>query len=149
VADVRAFLTPHGVEVLELPDDAGTAVLAAQALNTSVDTIVKSLLFFADEAPILVLAPGDLQVSTTRLAGRVQAERVRLARPKEVLQVTGYAVGGVPPVAHAHTVPIVIDRHLLAHPVIFAAAGDRQAVFPVEPQKLVELTGATPVDIAE
>lgn len=140
---VRRYLEPLGLQVEELPADTSTAPLAAAALGTTVATIVKSLLFIADDAPVLVLAAGDRKVDRDLVARARKARSVRLAKPAEVADITGYPVGGVPPVAHAARLPVLMDRTLLDHPTVYAAAGAGNAIFAVAPTRLLEISGAT------
>jgi Cys-tRNA(Pro) deacylase len=147
VSHVRAALAPHGIEVQELPSDTSTAVAAAEALGTSVPAIVKSLVFVADGVPVLVLAPGDRRVDRDRLARSVGATSVRLAKPDEALRLSGYAVGGVPPLAHSRRLTVLMDRHIHDHATVYAAAGAANAVFGVEPDRLQQLAGARIADI--
>ena len=65
--------------------------------------------------------------------GRADAEFVR--------QRTGFAIGGVAPVAHAGPLTILIDEDLLRWPEIWAAAGHPNTVFKLTPDDLVRLTG--------
>jgi prolyl-tRNA editing enzyme YbaK/EbsC (Cys-tRNA(Pro) deacylase) len=62
-------------------------------------------------------------------------------------QATGYAIGGVPPFGHATRLPVFMDRDLLAHEVVWAAAGRPDAVFPIAPARLAELSGARCEDL--
>jgi prolyl-tRNA editing enzyme YbaK/EbsC (Cys-tRNA(Pro) deacylase) len=143
--DVRQALAPHGIAVQELTADTSTAVLAAEALGTSVGSIVKSLLFLADE-PVLVLAAGDRSVDRARLAIDLGVDAVRLAKPAQVLEITGYAVGGVPPLAHRTPLHTLMDRALFGYDVVYAAAGSPRAIFAVAPHALWALLGATITD---
>jgi prolyl-tRNA editing enzyme YbaK/EbsC (Cys-tRNA(Pro) deacylase) len=147
-ADVRAYLEQHHLEVVELPADTGTATRAAEALNTTVDTIVKSLLFVVGDEPVLVLAAGDRTVETGELERLVGAAKARLARPQEVKEITGYAVGGVPPLAHGRPLRTLVDRHLMQHGIVYAAAGASNAIFAVAPEHLLDLSGGELADIA-
>lgn len=149
VAEVRRRLEPDGIEVVELPADTSTAVLAAQALRTTVPAIVKSLLFLADGEPLLVLASGDRRVDSRALARELGVKKVRMATPEECIARAGYAVGGVPPLAHRQPLRTLFDRHLLKHDVVYAAAGAYNAVFAIEPNRLLELTGAGMTDATE
>jgi Cys-tRNA(Pro) deacylase len=149
VDDVRACLTREGTEVRELEADTSTAVLAAAALGTTVSTIVKSLLFLADGKPVLVLASGDRKVDARALARGLGVRKVRMARPDEVRDIAGYAVGGVPPLAHKRPLQTLMDRHLLSHLTVFAAAGAPNAIFAIAPTRLLELTGAELTDSAQ
>lgn len=145
---MRRYLQARGIEVQELPDDTSTAELAALALRTTVGTIVKSLLFLADGKPTLVLVAGDGKLNTRRLARELGVAKVRLATADEVREMTGYPVGGVPPVAHRKPLPVLVDRRLLEHDEVFAAAGSGHAVFACAPRRLVELTGGRVTDAA-
>ena len=149
VSEVRAYLAPLGIMVREMEADTSTAPLAARALGTTPNTIVKSLLFLAGARPILVLAAGDRKVNARRLAKEVGVAKVRLAGPDDVIAITGYAVGGVPPVAHRQPLQTLIDRHLLDHSIVYAAAGASNAIFPITPESLVALIEGIITDAVE
>jgi len=55
----------------------------------------------------------------------------------------------VPPFGHAHEVRVVVDRELLGHDRLWAAAGLPDAVFAIGPLELVRATGGVVADIAE
>ena len=130
------------VEVRQMDDTTHTAVEAAAALGTTVAAIVKSLLFMSGGEPVLVLASGPNRVDTGLLAAIVGGE-VSMADAKSVKVVTGYSIGGVPPIGHPEALRTIIDEDLLALPVVWAAAGSSSAVFGIEPHRLAELSGAT------
>jgi prolyl-tRNA editing enzyme YbaK/EbsC (Cys-tRNA(Pro) deacylase) len=44
---------------------------------------------------------------------------------------------------------VLADRSLLAHEVVWAAAGTPYTVFPMEPKELIAHAGATLVDVRE
>jgi prolyl-tRNA editing enzyme YbaK/EbsC (Cys-tRNA(Pro) deacylase) len=64
-----------------------------------------------------------------------------------VHQQTGFAIGGVPPVAHAQPIAVFIDEDLLAYSEIWAAAGTPQAVFRLTPQELQKITSGRVVRV--
>ncbi len=146
VAEVRRRLEPEGIEVVELPADTSTAVLAARALGTSVPTIVKSLLFLADGSPVLVLLSGDQRLDARGFARQLGVKKVRMATPEQCIALSGYAVGGVPPVGHRQPLRTFFDRYLLDHQTVYAAAGAYNAIFGITPDRLLELTGAEITD---
>lgn len=142
---VRAALDEVGLEttVKELPDSTRTASEAAHAVGCEVGQIAKSLLFRGRESeqPYLVIASGPNRVDERKLALLV-GEEVGLADPEFVREHSGYSIGGVPPLGHAKEVTSYIDEDLLEYDRIWAAAGSPRAVFPVDPRKIVEVTGA-------
>ena len=146
---VQQALDACGLEsrVVRLPNSTRTASEAAQAVGCEVGAIAKSLLFKADGEPLLVICAGDRRVNTVAVANIVGAVDVRMASADDVRAVTGYAIGGVPPIGHATPVRTLMDTSLLRWPVIYAAAGAHDALFPADPNRLLEVSGATPADI--
>jgi prolyl-tRNA editing enzyme YbaK/EbsC (Cys-tRNA(Pro) deacylase) len=153
---VAAALRAAGAdgEVRELDRSARTAADAAAALGVPVGAIVKSLIFTADFAgsqaaqPVLVLASGDHQVDTGAVAAVLGADRVTRADADTVRAATGFAIGGVAPVAHPEPLPTVVDRHFATFPMLWAAAGTPHTVFPTTFDELVRLCGGTPAEVA-
>lgn len=141
-----------GIDVVHLEKDTRTAELAAQALGTEVGAIVKSLVFVADGATVVALVSGDRRADPSRVAAVMGAAAARIARAAEVKERTGFAIGGVPPLirdSNGRQAPTVMDRFLFRYPVVYAAAGSPFDIFPVAPQVLAKLVGATVADIAE
>jgi prolyl-tRNA editing enzyme YbaK/EbsC (Cys-tRNA(Pro) deacylase) len=113
-----------------------------------VRAIAKSLLFLADGEPVLVICAGDRRVDTGRVGELVGASQVKMAPPEEVRRVTGFAIGGVPPLGHATPIRTLMDRRLIELSMIYAAAGAHDALFPVDPKRLLEVSGAQETDIS-
>jgi prolyl-tRNA editing enzyme YbaK/EbsC (Cys-tRNA(Pro) deacylase) len=139
--DVHDLLTGLGVahEMLHLPGHAATAPAAAQLLGVAVAEVVKSLLFLVDGAPVLVLAPGDALVDTVALATLVGGSAAALAGGREVLAVTGYSPGAVPPCALAEDVPVVADPRVFAPPVVYCGGGTTTTMLKIRSADLEAL----------
>ena len=118
----------------EFPAGTRTAADAAAAIGCEVGAICKSLVFRVGDDPLLVIASGSNRVDEARFG----AEKADAAFVREQ---TGYAIGGVPPFAHARAMDTVVDEDLLAYDVVWAAAGTPRAVFPIAPGALVEVSG--------
>ena len=144
-AALQAAGHPHAPVMLD--GAARTAQQAADALGIGVGQIAKSIIFRrkADDVAVLVITSGDRRVDEKKVEallgklGRADAEFVR-AR-------TGFAIGGVSPVAHATPPVTLIDRELFRFEEIWAAAGHPNGVFKLRPRDLVALTGATVADV--
>jgi prolyl-tRNA editing enzyme YbaK/EbsC (Cys-tRNA(Pro) deacylase) len=147
---VIAALHSGGAEgtVRELSDSARTAAEAASALGVPVGAIVKSLVFAADGSPVLVLASGDHQVDTHKIAATLGVTAVKRADVDLVRSATSFPIGGVAPVGHPEPLSTIVDRHLASYDVLWAAAGTPHAVFPTTYGELVRLTGGTAADVA-
>ena len=131
----------HEFDVKELPDSTRTVQDAANAIGCTVSQIAKSLIFLdtASEEPILIIASGSNQVDLVKVESALGVTLGR-ADGKFVKKRTGFAIGGVPPVAHKHPVRTVLDVDLKQHAEIWAAAGTPNAVFALQPDNLDELT---------
>ena len=129
--------------VREMPATTRTAEEAAAACGCAQGAIVKSLIFrlAGTGEGVLVLTSGTNRVHEKRL-GRQLGGKLERADADFVRGATGYAIGGVPPLAHATALRVVMDRALCDHAAVWAAAGTPRAVFPTTPDELARLTGA-------
>ena len=149
VAAARAAGLEIAVE--RFPEGTRTAADAARAVGCEVGQIVKSLVFVADERPVLALVSGANRVDLAKLAlaTGTDAGAVRRADGDEARAATGFAIGGVPPFGHATALTVLVDRDLAAHERLWAAAGLPDAVFGVTPDQLVTASGGRTADLAE
>ena len=138
--------TDLSVTVKEFPQGTRTAVDAARAVGCDVGQIVKSLVFVAGGKPVVALVSGANRLDEKRLAA-VAGEPVVKADADTARTATGYAIGGVPPFGHTTDVPVFMDRELLEHRVVWAAAGRPDSVFEIEPDRLRELSNAVVMDL--
>ncbi len=136
------------ISIQRFPEGTRTAEDAARAVGCEVAQIVKSLVFVADGQPVLALISGDDRLDPARLASILGAQRVDRADGDAVRDATGFAIGGVPPIGHARPLPILMDRRLLNHAEVWAAAGRPDAVFSVAPEDLRRASGAQVADLA-
>ncbi len=136
--------------IRELPADTSTAEAAARAVGAPQGSIVKSLIFLADGIPWLVLVSGDQRADVKRMRSLfgLSKRRLRIAQPAEVLQHTGFEVGGVPPAGHSPPLRTLIDQTLGRFDTVWAAAGNAHAVFPIAYEQLVAITQGEVVDLA-
>lgn len=149
-ARVDTALRAAGVpaEIRELDASTRTAQDAATTLDVAVGAIVKSLVFTADGAPLLVLASGDHQVDTDKVARHVGAGQVSRADADLVRAATGFPIGGVAPAGHPQQIRTVVDTHLATYDVLWAAAGTPNTVFATTYADLVRLTAGSEADVA-
>lgn len=136
--------------VLEFPASTHTAQEAADAVGCELGQIVKTLLFLADGRPTIVLVAGDRQADTALLAQLVGVgrKRLKMGTPGEVLEITGYAVGGVSPIGLLQPCDVIVDDSLQRFDRVWAAAGSSNAVFPAAMLHLVSATGGQLAAIA-
>ena len=130
------------LEVRVFPQGTRTAEDAAAAVGCDVAQIVKSLVFVVDDQPVVALVGGADRLDERKLAVAAGGTTARRANADEARAATGYAVGGVPPFGHATPLRCFVDDALLAHDVVWAAAGTPTHVFASEPHALVTAAGA-------
>ncbi len=142
VTRVRTYARERGVdiEVKRFTATTRTAEDAARQIGTDVKRIVKSLVFMVESKPIVVLCCGDNRVSAARLEQIFRTKDVRRATAEEAKAHTGYAIGGVPPFAHAQRTEVLLDEDLARFETVWAAAGLPDAVFEIHVKALDRLT---------
>ncbi|MCT8329141.1 YbaK/EbsC family protein [Albidovulum sediminis] len=138
------------VRVVEMPGSTRTAEEAAAAAGCALDQIAKSIIFRGEASGHVVLFitaggnrvdPGRASALAGQALGRADADLVRAE--------TGFAIGGVAPVGLIAPLQAFFDPRLLDFAEVWAAAGTPRHIFAIAPQKLLEITGATPADFVQ
>ena len=142
------------IEIVTFPESTHTAQDAARAVGAELGQIVKSLVFAApgdDDGlePVVALVSGSNRVDIARLAACVGEPRLRRATAREADAMTGFVIGGIPPIGFGRPVRVVMDPDLGRFPVVWAAAGTQNAVFAVPPAILRVLADAIIAPLAE
>ncbi|MGL4294301.1 MAG: YbaK/EbsC family protein [Aestuariivirga sp.] len=151
VAKVRGAAMAAGLEVriAIMPESTRTAEDAAAACGCDVGQIVKSLVFRGKDSrrPILLLVSGRNRVDTVKVAA-VIGEALDRPDADFVRAVTGYAIGGIPPIGHDTPMATYLDTDLLGYPEVFAAAGTPNAIMTVNPAALSKVAAAIETKVA-
>lgn len=132
----------RGHTVVEHEGSTRTSEDAAAAVGCDVAQIAKSLIFRTKTGgrSVLVIASGANRVDE-KAVGRLIGDRIERAEPEFVREVSGFAIGGVPPIGHAVPPLVLIDNDLMRFDSLWAAAGTPNAVFRLTPADLVGMTG--------
>jgi len=145
-AAAREGLAP---KVRRFPEGTRTAEDAARAIGCDVAQIVKSLVFVADDVPVLAITSGRNRVDPSKVAALCGATEVRKATADEVRAATGYAIGGTPPLGHDRSLRCFVDEDLMGFEEVWAAAGTPDGVFPLTPAELVRASRGSVAAFAE
>ena len=139
VERVAAFLRTAGAEARleEFESATPSAQAAADAIGCSLEQIVKSLVFVCATEPVLALLPGDRRADPAKIALAAEASDARVARPAEVLEVTGFAPGGVSPVPPPPRTLVLVERTIISSPVIWVGGGSDRHMAMLSPHELV------------
>ena len=135
------------VHVRRLGSSTRTVKDAAVAVGCQEAEIAKSIVFVADGDPLVCVASGRHRIDTGKLADALDVAEVRQAGADEVRAATGFAIGGVPP--FGHDLPVIFDEELLEHQRVWAAAGDPNSLFEVDPRALADCVGARVLAVGE
>ncbi len=140
-----------GFAVVELDASTRTANDAAMTIGCQVGQIVKSLLFRTKQThmPVLVLASGKNRVNEEFIQ-KYAGEQISKADADFAREITGFAIGGIPPLGHKNPISFVyIDEDLLQYETLWAAAGTPNAVFSLPAKELQKATGGQIVSVKE
>lgn len=115
---------------------------AATLLGYPLGAVVKSLVFQTTESEnlVLVLVSGKNRADIATLS-RILGQSVRPANPGDILDLTGYAVGAVPPFGMKGEFTVIIDADLMTYDTIWSAAGSAYVLIGLTPDVLQQLSG--------
>lgn len=134
--------------VIEHAESTRTAQEAAERAGCELGQIVKSLIFKGKESgkPVIVLTSGANRVDEKRIA-EYAGEAIGKADADFVRAVTGFAIGGVPPLGHLQKIETYMDEDFLQYETVWAAAGTPNAIFELKTADLQKMTGARIVKV--
>ena len=134
----------YSCQVIEHAESTRTSQEAADRAGCTLGQITKSMIFKGKttQKPILVLTSGANRVDEEQIS-RYAGESITRADPDFVRAVTGFAIGGVPPIGHAQPMETYLDEDLMNYGTIWAAAGTPNAIFELTPSQLKSMTGGT------
>jgi prolyl-tRNA editing enzyme YbaK/EbsC (Cys-tRNA(Pro) deacylase) len=150
-SDVHNFLVEKDVphEVVHLPALSKTAKAAAELLGVPLREVVKSLVFLLDGRPTLVLVPGDRVADVQLLRQATGCERAVLAKGQQVLDITGYRKGAVPPCGLASGLPVVADAAVFEPDVVYCGGGATATMLKMRSDDLRRLLAPLVASVAK
>jgi Cys-tRNA(Pro) deacylase len=151
--DLQAFIDTHQLAAVILPMAEHTATVddAAAALGVDANLIIKSLVFMADNTPILVVNNGLARVDRKKLADclGMSRKRVKFATVRQALETTGYVVGSMPPFGHRQPLRTLVDTATAGLETVYGGGGGIDAMMRLSPSELLRVTHAEVADISE
>ena len=149
VLKVKNYLNKFdkNLSIISLNETARSSEEAGNSLNVKTGAIVKSLIFKSiDSDYYLCLISGDKTVSINKLSKLIKKEILK-PNANEIKEITGFSIGGVPPVAHKIKMLTYIDKNLNRFDSIYAAAGHPHCVFKINFENLCKITNGHIYDI--
>ena len=147
VQDALVTLGSHAI-VVERENPGRTAAEAAELLHCDIAQIAKSIIFknAVTGRSVLVITSGANRVDEKKVAS-ILGDTLAKADAAFVREQTGFAIGGVPPIAHANSGAILLDFDLLKFDQVFPAGGTPHAMFAINPHELLRISGAQVADV--
>ncbi len=136
------------INIKEFADSTRTAQEAADSIGCKVEQIAKSIIFKCRDSkePLLIIASGSNRIDEKKIR-EIVGQKLEKADAYFVLESTGFAIGGIPPIGHKKAIKTLIDEDLFKHEEIWAAAGTPNAVFKLTPAALLSITDGTLVAV--
>ncbi|MCA9977132.1 MAG: YbaK/EbsC family protein [Anaerolineales bacterium] len=151
--DLQQYLHEQQIaaQIIHLPSTTLTVPEAADVLGVSPDQIIKSVLFLAEGEPLLVISCGVARIAWKQLADwlGISRRRLKTGTADQVLAITGYVVGSVPPFGHRHPLRTVVETAVLDQPIIYGGGGDVNALLRLTPGELQRVVGEETAVLAE
>lgn len=152
-SDLEAFIAARNItaEIIRLGAHTPTVEMAAQALGVQVEQVGKSILFIADEKPVLVIASGTNRIDYKRLAEYLglSRKRLRIANAEEVESIAGFVVGSMPPFGHKTPLRTLMDARTFEQSTFYAGGGDIDAMLRVAPGEIQRVAQAEKVEVSQ
>jgi Cys-tRNA(Pro) deacylase len=144
--NLQQFLDRHKIvaDIIRLKEHTLTVEDAARALEVDTDQIIKSLVFQVQGNPLLVIINGLARVDRKKLAAYIGVGRkkVKFADPDQVLELTGFIVGSMPPFGHKHRLRTLMDPAVTRQKTVYGGGGDIDAMMKIATNILLEATQA-------
>lgn len=151
--DLAQCIASHEIkaEIVHLEEPTLTVADAAEVMGVQPDQIIKTILFLADDEPILVIASGLARIAWKRLADYLGISRRRLktGNAEQVQAITGYVVGSVPPFGHKSKLRTIVEQSVYDQVVVYGGGGEIDALLRVETAVLRQVLGSETANFSE
>jgi len=135
--------------IMEFETSSATVELAANAVGCIPARIAKTLAFWVDDAPILIVAAGDAKVDNGAFK-TLFGTKSKMLKPDELPLHVGHEMGGVCPFGVKDGVKIYLDISLKRFKSIFPACGSAQSAIEFNPEELPKYAhNATWIDVCK
>lgn len=130
-----------GEKVLLLKKPSATVAQAAEAVGCEEKQIAKTMSFFVDSKPILIVIAGDARVDNKKFKGMFHQKAVMIPAD-QVENAIGHAVGGVCPFVIHEDVTVYLDVSLKRFARVYPAAGSGNSAVDLSIEELEKHSGS-------
>lgn len=152
-SDLQAHIDRNSIQatIILLNEHTLTVEDAARALDVETVQIIKSLVFQVNGEPFLVINNGLARVDRKKLAAYIGVGRkkVKFTDPDQVLEMTGFVVGSMPPFGHKNRLRTMVDPAVTRQETVYGGGGDINAMMQITPNVLLEATRAEVTELSQ
>ncbi|MCW4051184.1 MAG: hypothetical protein NWE89_15785 [Candidatus Bathyarchaeota archaeon] len=140
---LRQYIMEHGVEaeVISFNQSTHSVADAAEAVGAEPEDFVKSICMVTMGGKLIVaIVKGEHRASTSRVSKALNIPKPRVASPDEILEFTGYPVGGTP--AFGYEAIFLMDPKVLEKEKVYSGGGSNNALTYMSTVEMQRVSGA-------
>ena len=139
---VKSYFSQYNMEsrILEFAESSATVELAAHAVGCEPAKIAKTLSFWVEEQPILILTAGDAKIDNKKYRAMF-IKKAKMLSFDEVETVIGHGVGGVCPFGINEGIDVYLDESLKRFDVVYPACGSSNSAIGLSIPELEQYSG--------
>ena len=130
IEDLKKFLQENELEGYIVEFDK-PVMRSEDARKLTKGKVVKSILLISDKGPILCILEGEKKIDFEKVKGIIRANNIRLAKAKEVREITGYDIGSLPPFAHNQKILTIVDPSIFNYEEIYCGGGSHYSLLKI------------------
>ena len=104
--------------------------------------IAKSILLICNDKPLLCFLLGKDRIDLDKIKKYFNCNEVRLAKAKEVKEITGYDIGSVPPIGLKQKIKTIIDKKIIElndDQIIYCGGGSHYHLLRISKKDLLKV----------
>lgn len=137
IEKVKEYFNQFGLtdRIKEFPVSSATVELASIALNCEPARIAKSLSFWIDDKPTIIVMAGDVKVDNHKFKNAFQV-KAKMLGYDEASELIGHSIGGICPFAVNPNVNVYLDESLKRFESVFPACGSSNSAIELSISEL-------------
>jgi len=140
---LREYIEENSIdaEVISFQQSTHSVAEAADAVGADPEDFVKSICMIGSDGGLIVaIVKGEHRASTKRVSKALSIERPRIAEPHEMMDLTGYPVGGTP--AFGYEATFLMDPKVLEKEKVYSGGGSSTALTYMSTEEMQRVNGA-------
>lgn len=140
--DVKRYFDGVGLgqRVIALEKSSATVEEAAEAIGCEPKQIAKTMSFFVEDKPVLIVTAGDARIDNKKFKDTFH-QKAKMIPGDQVEDSVGYAPGGVCPFVLKPGVKVYLDISLKRFERVYPAGGSGHSAVDLTIEELMEHSG--------